>query len=569
MSDATGRALYVRADLDGYAAMLAWDGPPRRADETGTVHTVTLAYGREDRPCALSSLTIAFPGLPWGANLPTSASLTQPELPHLLVAFQPGMNDDAVEMMLQVLPAEHRPQIPAILASLGRIASDQWRRELAFDDPDPSRPSTTLDRDRAVWPNPTDATIRADSETIEADLAVIEDLRARFARLVEGDLPAHILDDLPAHILDDLPAQTSKATHLAQIAIADAPTRRGWAPVDQDGAIVHRRQGEDGRVTVVLDPNALLGLQVASAFWDHTLGLAGMYGVAAVDVLVGMVRDDVQRSGAGMVTLALDDLARRIGMRQRTQAERLAARAQVFSIVRNFAAMRVEANTRSKVRSGGRLVDMSWYSPLIVIEDVQMPSGGQLAFDGSAPTPYAIRYRGSDVLLRQARLGNVALPVLGETSRRDAIPAGQPPGSWARAIFTAVVRLCRLRGSYTVSAPREVLLTMYAGAPHLDDVLSDRRSARRAVIYWTDALRILRTLDGEPMFDTIDDPTAPKGRGWARDWRKQVVTLQLHREAREVKGLDEVIAGRERYASTARPALPRPGRPSTRRARAD
>jgi hypothetical protein len=561
MSDATGRALYVHDDIDGYAAILAWDGPPRRADEAAIVHTVTLAYNREDGPrglSKLSKLTITYPGKTVGHYPPLPA-----DLPHLLVTFYPDMSDDAVAQILQVVPEEHRPHMPGIFAAIGRITGDQWRRELAMDDPGPSRPSATLDRDRTLWPDPDDATIHADRATIDADLATIESLRVMVARAVEGEA------DPPAHILDDLPAQTSMATHLAQIALADAPTRRGWSSDDQAGEVVHRRPGEGGHVTVVPDPTNLLGLRVASAFWNHTLDLTGAHGVAAVDVLVGMVRDDLQRTGAGMVTIGLDDLARRVGLRQQTQAERLAARARVFDIVRIIAAMRVEVpNSQTKVRSGNRLVDMSWYSPLIVIEDVQMPTGGQLALDGSAPTPHAIRYRGSDVLLRHARIGNRALPVLGETVRRDAIPAGQPSGSWARSICTAVMFLCRVSGTYTVTRSREVLLTMYAGAPHLDDVLSVSKHARRAVTYWTDALAILQTLDGGPMFETIDDPPAPTGRGWALAWRRQVVTLRVRRDAPEVKGLDAVIAGRDaRKASMALPVAPRRGRP--RRARTE
>ena len=57
-----GRAVYIRDDLDGYGAVLAWDGPSRAEGERVTVTDVTLAYDATGP--VLSGITIAYPGQP-------------------------------------------------------------------------------------------------------------------------------------------------------------------------------------------------------------------------------------------------------------------------------------------------------------------------------------------------------------------------------------------------------------------------------------------------------------------------------------------------------------------------
>jgi hypothetical protein len=560
--------LWVRDDLDGYGAMITWDV----ADGIPELASVTIVHNGRPSPVLPPMPVWGAPGaewLAWGhardAFRATAQYAGPPRYPDgdvLLLTLRIGLTSEHARAKLADIDVGHVPHIIRTLKNVRRMAGDQWLRELEDDDPYSTRPSTTLDRNRAVWPHPDAETIRADSEAIKADLAAIDDLQATFARLVESDRPADILKDLPA--------QTSKVTHVVQTALADGPTRRNWKTDHQNGTIVHRRPGERGQVTVVDDRTDVQEL-FGRAFLNHALDLTGTYGVAVVDVLVGMIRDDLQRSGAGRLTLALDDLAKRVGLRQRTQAERINARARIFSIVRTLAALWIAVPNTKKVRVDGRLVDMSFFAPLILLQHVGCVPRRQLVLDGfgMAWEPFEIQFCGSDALLQHARLGNHALEVLGSTARRDAIPGGQASGSWARAIVAAVQRLCRINARYTVTERRERLLTMYTGEPHLDNVLKDRRTARRAVTYWSDAIKILQTLDGGPMFQTIDDPTAPAGHGWALEWRRQVVTLRVHPEALEVRGLEAVIAGRKRRDQTPRPALPRPGRPSTRRARAD
>lgn len=576
-----GRAVYIRDDLDGYGAVLAWDGPSRAEGERVTVTDVTLAYDATGP--VLSGITIAYPGQPtfpapplplagetveaWKARTGAPGSMTDAG-DVLLVTLRPGMTDTDLQAVLATIedPA-HVQGILVTLATLRRVASTQWQGELADDTPWPTRPLASLDRDREAIPVPDPALVNADRAAIWADLQAIDDLRAAIAHVTikaASDATGAAISEAPSPsdpIPEDLPTQTALPVHLAGAALTDGPTGRHWVDDEGTGRIVHARPGASGRVTVgtveAVDAVPAWAMTAARA----TLTRAGTYGFACLQTVIGMTREALAREGTATVQVELDHLARKVGLPVRTYADRMTTRRQVHDILRTIAAMRIETGEpRVKVRERGKIVSHAWQAPLMVIEAVLMPEDvGQLTLDGTGPIPRAIRFRGSDRLVRDARIGNRVLPVLGKGNRIDAIPAGQPSGSWARSIAYAAIYYARLRGSATIMLNRRDLLCTYPGDPHPLDLLADQRSARRAVAYWKFALDILRTLNGVPFLHSVEDPDPQTGRGWAAQWMGQSVLMRLHPDAPEIEGIDDVAAGRATYAAQA--AARRSGRP--------
>jgi hypothetical protein len=189
------------------------------------------------------------------------------------------------------------------------------------------------------------------------------------------------------------------------------------------------------------------------------------------------------------------------------------------------------------------MVEMAWSHPLIVVEGMLAQINGQIALEGMHGIPVAVRIRASDRLASDARLGNRAMPVLGELGRVMTIPAGQPGGSWARAITHALVFEARKRRNRVVMVSRQYLLTHYPGDPHPMDLLGDRKRMRRAVEYWEGALQAIGThLPG--LIEDIKYPEAPTGRGWSAQWLAARVLVRLGLDAPETAGLRDLIAGR-------------------------
>lgn len=369
---------------------------------------------------------------------------------------------------------------------------------------------------------------------IGIDLAALDALRALVADAIGAD---GATDPVPGVIRQ----QTAWAVDLAGQALTDAPTGRGWSGDDQAGNAVHRRPGNTGQVSV--GDGRVPGFALAAI--REAMPRTGTHGIALLQTVITMARDAVGDAAGGIVTVNLDDLARRVhGQRARGVAETGRRRAWAWDQVRLLASLRVEGQgPRSRIRTGGKMVEMAWYHPLIVVEGVLAQINGQIALDGMHGIPVAVRIRASDRLASDARLGNRAMPVLGELGRVMTIPAGQPGGSWARAITHALVLHARRQRNRIVMVSRQYLLTHYPGDPHPMDLLGDRKRMRRAVEYWEGALQAIGMhLPG--LIEHIDDPEAPTGRGWTGKWLAQRVLIRLGLDADETAGLRDLIAGR-------------------------
>lgn len=572
-----GRAVYVRDDLDGYGAILHWEGPPRAEGEVVAVTNVTMGY--DPASLTIATVTIAYPGRPTfpAPSLPTAgesveAWATRTGAPGqmtdagdvLLVTLRLDMTATDVQAVLAGAPVgRHAQGLLATLATLRRVAATQWRAELKRDEAWPTRPLASVVRDREALPSPDPVQVEQDQARIWDDLQALDDLHALVSQVLEqGPAPETVTPTPSNPIPTDLPTQTSPPVDTVSKALADGRSGRNWGQDDVTGEPVHKRPGASGQARVVeTDATETMPAWTRPAS-EATLTRGGLNALSALQTAIGMTRDAYVRTGVGTVQVELDHLARVIGLRARTHTERMRHRRDVHDYLRLIAAIRVETDEpRVPVRERGKVVQMSWRSSLIVIEEVLLDvEDGQITIDGTGRVPRAVRFRGSDRLFRHARLGNRALPVLGKGNRLDAIPAGQPSGSWARGIGYAAIYHGRRIANHSVSLTREQWLTTYPGDPHPLDLTGNPKRAGRAVEYWTQALDILRTLPGGPLIASMVDPDPPKGRGWVQAWLRQDVLVRLHRDAPEVFGLDAVQAGRADHAA-AEQARRRPGRP--------
>lgn len=510
------RAIYIRDDLDGYAGMIDSgyrSGPTAGDGAARTVTTVTLTYQPPGGMRSLDAVEIGYPML-----LMLTTSMTAGEVRDAIRGTDPG----------------HHAGIATALATLSKSVGEQWHRDLDMDTDQPTRPTLTLDRDREAMPSPDPDHMAQDRAMIGVDLAALDALRALVADAIGAD---GATDPVPGVIRQ----QTAWAVDLAGQALTDAPTGRGWSGDDQAGNAVHRRPGNTGQVSV--GDGRVPGFALAAI--REAMPRTGTHGIALLQTVITMARDAVGDAAGGIVTVNLDDLARRVhGQRARGVAETGRRRAWAWDQVRLLASLRVEGQgPRSRIRTGGKMVEMAWYHPLIVVEGVLAQINGQIALDGMHGIPVAVRIRASDRLASDARLGNRAMPVLGELGRVMTIPAGQPGGSWARAITHALVFQARRQRNCIVMVSRQYLLTHYPGDPHPMDLLGDRKRMRRAVEYWEGALQAIGMhLPG--LIESIDDPEAPTGRGWSAQWLAARVLVRLSLDAPEMAGLRDLIAGR-------------------------
>jgi len=530
------RAIYIRDDLDGYAGMIDSgyrSGPPARDGAARTMTTVTLTYQPPGGMRALDAVAVGYP-------MPADALAQGPHVldawarDPMLLLLTTSMTAGEVRDAIRGTGPGHHAGITTALATLSQSVGEQWHRDLDTDTDAPSRPTLTLDRDREAMPSPDPDHVAQDRAMIGIDLAALDALRALVADAIGSD---GATDPVPGVIRQ----QTAWAVDLAGQALTDAPTGRGWSGDDQAGNAVHRRPGNTGQVSV--GDGRVPGFALTAI--REAMPRTGTHGIALLQTVITMARDAVGDAAGWIVTVNLDDLARRVhGQRARGVAETGRRRAWAWDQVRLLASLRVEGQgPRSRIRTGGKMVEMAWYHPLIVVEGVLAQINGQIALDGMHGIPVAVRIRASDRLASDARLGNRAMPVLGELGRVMTIPAGQPGGSWARAITHALVFEARKRRNRVVMVSRQYLLTHYPGDPHPMDLLGDRKRMRRAVEYWEGALQAIGThLPG--LIEDIKYPEAPTGRGWSAQWLAARVLVRLGLDAPETAGLRDLIAGR-------------------------
>jgi len=530
------RAIYIRDDLDGYAGMIDSgyrSGPPDRDGTARTMTTVTLTYQPPGGMRALDAVAVGYP-------MPADALAQGPHVldawarDPMLLLLTTSMTAGEVRDAIRGTGPGHHAGITTALATLSQSVGEQWHRDLDTDTDAPSRPTLTLDRDREAMPSPDPDHVAQDRAMIGIDLAALDALRALVADAIGSD---GATDPVPGVIRQ----QTAWAVDLAGQALTDAPTGRGWSVDDQAGNAVHRRPGNTGQVSV--GDGRVPGFALTAI--REAMPRTGTHGIALLQTVITMARDAVGDAAGWIVTVNLDDLARRVhGQRARGVAETGRRRAWAWDQVRLLASLRVEGQgPRSRIRTGGKMVEMAWYHPLIVVEGVLAQINGQIALDGMHGIPVAVRIRASDRLASDARLGNRAMPVLGELGRVMTIPAGQPGGSWARAITHALVFEARKRRNRVVMVSRQYLLTHYPGDPHPMDLLGDRKRMRRAVEYWEGALQAIGThLPG--LIEDIKYPEAPTGRGWSAQWLAARVLVRLGLDAPETAGLRDLIAGR-------------------------
>jgi len=530
------RAIYIRDDLDGYAGMIDSgyrSGPPDRDGTDRTMTTVTLTYQPPGGMRALDAVAVGYP-------MPADALAQGPHVLNawardpMLLLLTTSMTAGEVRDAIRGTGPGHHAGITTALATLSQSVGEQWHRDLDTDTDAPSRPTLTLDRDREAMPSPDPDHVAQDRAMIGIDLAALDALRALVADAIGSD---GATDPVPGVIRQ----QTAWAVDLAGQALTDAPTGRGWSGDDQAGNAVHRRPGNTGQVSV--GDGRVPGFALTAI--REAMPQTGAHGIALLQTVITMARDAVGDAAGGIVTVNLDDLARRVhGQRARGVAETGRRRAWAWDQVRLLASLRVEGpGPRLKIRDHGKMVPMAWSHPLIVVEGMLAQINGQIALDGMHGIPVEVRIRASDRLASDARLGNRAMPVLGELGRVMTIPAGQPGGSWARAITHALVFEARKRRNRVVMVSRQYLLTHYPGDPHPMDLLGDRKRMRRAVEYWEGALQAIGThLPG--LIEDIKYPEAPTGRGWTGKWLAARVLIRLGLDAPETVGLRDLIAGR-------------------------
>ena len=568
--------IYIRDDLDGYVGWVD-TGVPRNAGTEAhrtaalnahAVTTVILTYLQGDAP-GLQSVAITHPQplVPIDDPDPDGATPIQPRpkvarrsLSVMLMALTTGMTASQVRAAIRDTDPEHYPGVLSALTSLKQSVGMQWYGDLDADTDRPSRPTLTLDRDREVMPDPDPDQVAQDRATIAADLAAIDALYAMVATAIEkAEASVPMPEEVRQQVATDIEKaeaivpmprvvrqQTAWAVDLVGQAVTDAPSGRGWTHNDQAGLDMHHRRGNTGHITVGGDGQLPYFTLTAMR---EAMQKMGPHGQALVYVLVTLARNAVDDEKGGIVTMHLDDLARRLYGRSRGPVEAAERRAAVWDQVRFIASLRVDGpGPRLTIRDHGKLVEMAWFHPLIVIEGVVLATiTGQIALDGLHPAPAVINIRASDRLASDARLGNRALPVLGELDRVMKISAGKPGASWARAITHALVFEARRWSNQTVHVTREYLLTHYPGHPHPMDLLENPKSSRRAVEYWANALVVIRN-DMSGLIEHIDDPEAPTGRGWKGKWLAQRVKIRLGLDADETVGLRELIAGKDTHA---------------------
>ena len=510
------------------------------------VTTVILTY-HQVATSGLQAIAITHPQplVPFDDPDPDGATLIQPRwkvarrsLSVMLLTLTTGMTASQVHAAIRDTDPEHYPGVLSALTSLKRSVGVRWYRDLDTDTDQPSRPTLTLRRDREVMPDPDPDQVAQDRATIAADLVAIDALWAMVVTAIEK---AEATVPLPGAVRQ----QTAWPIDLVGQAVTDAPSGRGWSQDDQSRRHVHRRPGNKGLVSVG-DDGPLREITLASML--EVRATMGIHTLTLVQNLIGLARDGVGNAKGGIVTINLDDLARRLHGRSRGPVEVAERRATLWKQVRFIASLRVEGpGPYQRIKQDGKKVDMAWFHPVIAIEGVLAEATGQLTLDGLHPAPAVIKIRASDRLATDAGLGDRALPVLGELGRVVTIPTGKPRGSWAQAIAYALGFEARKRSSSTVHVTREYLLTHYPGDPHPMYLLENPKRMRRAVDYWQGALKVIqRELPG--LIETIEDPEVPTGHGWADQWFKQHVLIRLGLDAPEMVGLRDLIAGKDTHA---------------------
>lgn len=572
--------IYIHDDLNGYAGWADTGGPLQAGEDdpllaalnAQTVTTVTLAYLQGDAR-GLRAITVAEPQSLWyrGPDLPAASGPVHPRpvprleqipdqvtvlpefidatigptiarvgqrLDNMLVTLTTGMTAAEVYSIIRGIDPGHHAEIELALARLRKSMGDQWNRDLDTDTNQPTRPTLTLDRDRETMPNPDPDHVAQDRATIVRDLDAIDDLRAMVATAIEK---VQATDPIPGNV----PQQTAWPVNLVAQAVTDAPSGTGWTRNDQAEQLTHQRPGNTGQIIARNDAQLP---DFALAAMQATMPKLGMQGLALLEILLTLVRNAVDDTNGGIVTINLDALARRLHGRSRGPVEAAGRRAALWDQVRFIASLRVEGpGPRLKIRDRGKMVEMAWFHPLITIEGVLADATGRLTLDGLHPAPVIIKVRASDRFATLARLGNRALPVLGELGRVMTIAAGKPGGSWARAITHALVFEARKQCNRIVHVTRKYLLTHYPGHPHPLDLLGNPKSSHRAVEYWAGALEVIRR-DLPGLIEHIEDPEKPTGRGWAGTWLEQRVLIRLSLDAPEMAGLRDLISGRDTHA---------------------
>jgi len=459
---------------------------------------------------------------------------------HVLVTLTLGMNEaEVVALMRGTDPGQHAA-IASILESLLKLVGKYWLQDLAKDVRVPCRPTLTLDRDREVMPDPDPAQVAHDRADIAADIMAIRSLSTNVANAIA-------MDAAMVGKRGIVRQQTAWTIDLLGQAVTDAPSGRGWSKDDQAGRPVHRRPGNTGQVSLGNDEG--LPEYALAAMREANLK-TGNQGMALLHSLLTLARDAFGSANGGVVTIDLDELAIRLFGRSRGPVEAAERRATLWEQVRFIANLRVEGpGPRVKIRQGTGWVDMAWFHPLIVIEGMLTGATGPVTLEG-LQAPAVIEFRASDRFARDAKLGNRALPVLGVLGRVVKIRAGNPSGSWAQAVVYALLFEARKRSCATVEVTRTYLLTHYPGNPHPMDIIGNPNTSRRAVEYWAGAMKTIKK-DVGGLIETIEDPEAPTGHGWAARWLKQRIVIRLGLDVPETAGLRELIDGRVLQATIA------------------
>lgn len=475
-----------------------------------------------------------------GSHVPRTFRLRR-DPAHVLLTLTPGMTEaDVVALIKGTDPGQHA-SIAFVLENLLMLVRRHWLKDLSNDVRVPCRPMLTLDRDREVMPVPDTAQVARDREGIVADIAAI-------GRLSPSVANAIAINEAMVGNRGTVRQQTAWSADLLGQAVTDAPSWRNWNEDDQARRPVHRRPGNPGQVSLVngVGPpdHALAPMREASLE-------TGSQGIPLLHTLLTLARDASGSANGGVVTMDLDELAMRLFGRSRGPVEAAQRRATLWEQVRFIANLRVEGpGPRVKIRQGTGWVDMAWFHPLIVIEGLLTGATGPVTPEGLHQAPAVIEFRASDRFARDATLGNRALPVLGVLKRVIEVPSGTPSGSWAKAIVFALLFEARKRSCATVEVSRRYLLTHYPGNPHPEDMTDDPRTSRRAVEYWHRAIETIKR-DVGGLIETIEDPEAPTGRGWAARWLKQTIVIRLGLDVPETAGLRKLIDLRAQQATIA------------------
>jgi len=374
-----------------------------------------------------------------------------------------------------------------------------------------------------------------------------------------------------------LPQPTAQEIRNAGIALADGPYREHWEALEGELALVHILPEAPLQAKLTGTVLPWWGLPEKQTHLWAVLQEAGIPAVLLLFETLGRLLELPETRS--QVRVDLDELARAIGLNQRSSAARRESREKVYKLLLLLENLEVHGarNGVWKDPHTGAVLDLRSQDPLLRLTGKRMPLQSTLD-DSGIPTEVAFTY---GAWLEKFRGNRRILTDLGDLRRLAEIPTGKPSGALAQRIGLALNQKWREKAAHgdlrrvgedpkhrTFPAwfTRQELCELYRGEPDLVAIL-EGHDPGRARQYWREAIKILKqqpaVIGYYKEIDTL--PRIGSGiTGWQDAWyAEQRLDIRPARETTEAIGEINAAAKKARAARSRKPKKPAAEDPRT------